>query len=45
MLAIANAQADIGDLWEWAAEGLYPFDPTNDAFRMGVNYIVYSLTH
>ena len=45
MLAIANAQADIGDLWEWAAEGWYPVDPTNDAFKMGVNYIVYSLTH
>lgn len=45
MLAIANAQADIGDLWEWAAEGFYGVDPTNDAFKMGVNYIVYSLTH
>ena len=45
MLSIANAQADIGDLWEWAAEGFYPLDPTNDAFKMGVNYIVYSLTH
>jgi hypothetical protein len=45
MLALANAQADIGDLWEWAAEGWYPVDPTNDAFKMGVNYIIYSLTH
>ncbi len=45
MLSIANAQADIGDLWEWAAEGFYPLDPTNDAFKMGVNYIVYSMTH
>jgi hypothetical protein len=45
MLSIANAQADIGDLWEWAAEGYYPLDPTNDAFRLGVNYIVYALTH
>ncbi|MDH3208670.1 MAG: DUF4159 domain-containing protein [Gemmatimonadota bacterium] len=45
MLSIANAQADIGDLWEWAAEGWYPVDPTNDAFKMGVNYIVYALTH
>jgi hypothetical protein len=45
MLSLANAQADIGDLWEWAAEGYYPLDPTNDAFKMGVNYIVYALTH
>jgi len=45
LLALANAQADLGDLWEWAAEGWYPVDPTNDAFKVGVNYIVYALTH
>ena len=45
MLAIANAGADVGDLWEWAADGWYPVDPTNEAFRIGVNYIVYSITH
>ena len=45
LLAIANAGADIGDLWEWAAEGWYPVDPTNEAFRIGVNYFIYALTH
>ena len=45
MLALANAGADIGDLWEWAAEGWYPVDPTNEAFRLGLNYVVYALTH
>jgi len=45
MLAIANAGADIGDLWEWAAEGLFPVDPTNVAFQIGVNYLMYALTH
>ena len=45
LLGIANAGADIGDLWEWAAEGWYPIDPTNEAFRIGVNYIVYAMTH
>ncbi len=45
LLAIANAGADIGDLWEWAAEGWYPVDPTSEAFRIGVNYHIYALTH
>jgi len=45
LLAIANAGADIGDMWEWAAEGWYPVDPTNEAFRIGVNYFVYGMTH
>ena len=45
LLAIANAGADVGDLWEWAAEGWYPVDPTSVAFRIGVNYFVYGMTH
>ncbi len=45
LLAIANAGADIGDLWEWAAEGWYPVDPTSEAFRIGVNYFIYAVTH
>jgi len=45
LLAIANAGADVGDLWEWAAEGLFPVDPTNVAFQIGVNYLMYALTH
>ena len=45
LMAIANAGADVGDLWEWAAQGWYPVDPTNEAFRSGVNYFIYSMTH
>jgi len=45
MLAIANWNNDIGDYWEWSAEGLYGTDPTNEAYRLGVNYIVYEMTH
>ncbi len=45
MMAVANFNNDIGDYWEWSAEGLYGSDPTNDAYRLGVNYIVYAMTH
>ncbi|MDA1183385.1 MAG: DUF4159 domain-containing protein [Acidobacteria bacterium] len=45
MLALANWNNDLGDYWEWSAEGLYGDDPTNDAYRLGVNYIVYAMTH
>ena len=45
MIAIANFNNDLGDYWEWSAEGLYGSDPTNDAYRLGVNYIVYAMTH
>jgi hypothetical protein len=45
MIAIANFNNDLGDYWEWSAEGLYGSDPTNDAYRLGVNYLVYAMTH
>ena len=45
MIALANHNNDIAEYWEWSAEGLYNPDPTSDAYRLGVNYYVYALTH
>ena len=45
MMAIANYNNDIGDYWEWSAEGLYGEDGTADAYRLGVDYLVYAMTH
>jgi hypothetical protein len=45
MMAIANFNNDIGDYWEWSAEGLYNQDGTADAYRLGVDYLVYEMTH
>src|SRR5687768_9636291 len=45
MMAIANWNNDIGDCWEWSAEGLYGDAPTADAYRLGVDYLVYAMTH
>jgi hypothetical protein len=45
MMALANWNNDLAEYWEWSAEGLFNPDPTNDAYRLGVNYIVYAMTH
>ena len=45
MIALANHNNDLAEYWEWSAEGLYSEDPTNNAYRLGVNYIIYALTH
>ena len=45
MLAIANFNNDIGDYWEWSAEGLYGQAGTTDAYRLGVDYLIYAMTH
>jgi hypothetical protein len=36
---------DIGDAWEWADLPQYPERFTSLAYRIGMNYIIYSMTH
>jgi hypothetical protein len=44
MIAI-SFNSDIGDAWEWADDPYYPEKFTGLAIRIGVNYIVYAMTH
>ena len=45
MMAIVNYNNDVAEYWEWSADGFFPIDFTNDAYKLGVNYIVYGMTH
>jgi hypothetical protein len=36
---------DLGDAWEWADLPQYPENYTSLAYRIGINYIVYAMTH
>ncbi|HUF30083.1 MAG TPA: DUF4159 domain-containing protein [Gemmatimonadaceae bacterium] len=42
---IVNYNNDIGDYWEWSDAGFLPIDLTNEAYKLGVNYIMYAFTH
>ncbi len=42
---IVNYNTDISQFWEWSGRGLRPISDTNEAYKLGVNYIVYGLTH
>jgi hypothetical protein len=33
------------DAWQWADDQRYPADLANVALRMGVNVVVYAMTH
>ena len=44
LMVIANFDNDVPEYWEWSGEGLYPFDASNEAYKLGVNYIIYGLT-
>jgi hypothetical protein len=41
---IVNYNTDISQYWEWSGRGLRPFDETNEAYKLGVNYIIYGMT-
>jgi hypothetical protein len=45
LMMIVNYNTDISQYWEWSGTGLRPIDDTNEAYKLGVNYIVYGLTH
>jgi hypothetical protein len=45
MMALANHNADLAEYWEWSADERFPVDVTSGAYEMGVNYIIYAMTH
>jgi Domain of unknown function (DUF4159) len=44
MVAITY-QSDVGDSWEWADAPTYPAESAALGIRIGVNYIIYSMSH
>jgi hypothetical protein len=44
MVAI-NHNMDIGDAWEHADDPRYPESMTSLAYRFGINYVMYAMTH
>ena len=42
---IINHNNDIGDFWEWIDRPMYPLKPSTEALRLGINYIIFALTH
>jgi hypothetical protein len=44
LMAVANFDNDVPEYWEWSGEGVYPFDASNEAYKLGVNYLIYGVT-
>ena len=45
LIVVANYDNDVPEYWEWSGQGIYPFDASNEAYKLGVNYVIYGLTH
>ena len=42
---VAGYNNDLMNFWEWYNQPGTPIVPSTDAFRLGVNYMIYALTH
>ena len=45
LLLIANVDNDVGESWQWSGQGFVPVAAANETFKLGINYIIYALTH
>jgi hypothetical protein len=45
LLAIVNFNNDIGESWEYSDTGIIPVDVTSVAYKLGMNYLIYGMTH
>ena len=45
LMVIINWNTDLGDAWEWADDPRYPLKYSTYAYEMGVNFIVYAMSH
>jgi hypothetical protein len=45
LMAIANYNTNLAEYWQMAGSGFFPIDPSNEAFKLGINYLIYALTH
>lgn len=45
VVAIANVNNDISEYWEWSDTGYAPVDLSNEAYKYGVNFLIYGITH
>ena len=45
LMVVINWNTDLGDAWEWADHPYYPLRFSNFAWQMGINFIIYAMTH
>jgi hypothetical protein len=45
VMVLITYNSDLGDAWEWMDEPCYPEIYSGQAYRMGLNFIIYAMTH
>jgi hypothetical protein len=44
LLAVVNFNNDLSEHWEFSDEGFFPLEASNEAYKLGVNYLIHALT-
>ena len=42
---VVNYNQDLAEYWEWSDTGFIPIDLSNEAYKLGVDYVIYGMTH
>jgi hypothetical protein len=45
LMMVINYNYDVSDYWQWSNDPFNPIEETNTAYKFGVNYVFYALTH
>jgi hypothetical protein len=45
LMVLINWNTDLGDAWEWADHPEYPLKFSTYAFEIGINFVIYAMTH
>jgi hypothetical protein len=45
LMVVMTWNSDLGDAWEWAEQPCYPLKMSTYAWEMGINFIVYGMSH
>jgi hypothetical protein len=45
VMSVITYNSDLGDAWEWMDRPCYPAAISGQAYRMGLNFIIYSMSH
>jgi hypothetical protein len=45
IMVLVNFNTDVSNYWEFSGSGFQIVDGSNEAYKLGVNYLIYALTH
>ncbi len=45
LMVMMTYNSDLGDAWEWMDMPCYPEEFSSQAYRMGINFMIYSMSH